>query len=146
MKPIQLQVTVTIGSETLTNLFDSLVKAVQQGTTQCQPTTVFKAVERPLEAAEGKPEPPRPKMTPLEASRNAHFGGQKPPEDMGLLVDSRQVAKMLGVSPRKLWQMHNSAEMPEPVRIGRAVRWCFEELRAWVNAGCPPKDKWAWRG
>ena len=137
--------TVAIGSESLNTFFNSLVKAIQDGTTQCRPTTVVKVVERPVEAvAEVKPEPPRPKMTPLEASRHAHFGGQKPPEDMGLLVDTRQVAKMLGVSPRKLWQMYNSGEMPSPTRIGRAVRWNYEELRAWVNAGCPPKGKWKW--
>jgi hypothetical protein len=40
--------------------------------------------------------------TRLRASRNALFAGQKPPEDKGLLIDSKQVAKLLKVSERTL--------------------------------------------
>jgi len=29
-----------------------------------------------------------------------------------------------------------------PVRLGRAVRWRAEELRAWVEKGCPPRARW----
>jgi len=62
--------------------------------------------------------------------------------DNKLLVDSRQVAKMLDVSPRKLWQMQDSGEMPAAVKIGRLVKWNSEELKGWVTAGCPPRDEW----
>jgi predicted DNA-binding transcriptional regulator AlpA len=80
------------------------------------------------------------KMTPQEASQHALLGGQKPPEDMALLIDSRKAAKLLNVSERKLWEMWNSGKMPKPARIGRVVRWGYEELRAWVAAGCPAQD------
>jgi predicted DNA-binding transcriptional regulator AlpA len=82
------------------------------------------------------------KMTPQEASQHALLGGQKPPEDMGLLIDSRKAAKLLNVSERKLWEMWNSGQMPKPARIGRVVRWGYEELRAWVAAGCPRQEEW----
>jgi excisionase family DNA binding protein len=88
--------------------------------------------------------PSAPRMTPYEASQHALFEGQKPPEDMGLLIDSRKAAKLLNVSERKLWEMWNSGKMPKPARIGRVVRWSYEELRAWVAAGCPVQGEWKW--
>jgi excisionase family DNA binding protein len=80
----------------------------------------------------------------LQASRNAIFAGQKPPEDKGLLTNSRQAAKLLGVSDRTLWGMWNAGKMPQPIRIGQVVRFGYEELRAWVNAGGPSQEKWEW--
>lgn len=76
----------------------------------------------------------------MAASQHAHFGGQKPPEDCGLLIDSREAAKMLRVSTRTLYTMYTTGTMPPPIRIGRAVRFAYEELLAWVNAGCPRVD------
>ncbi len=73
----------------------------------------------------------------LRASQNALFGGEEPPGDQGLLIDSRQAAKLLNVSPRTLWRMHNDGEMPQPIRIGRAVRWSLEALKKWIADGCP---------
>jgi excisionase family DNA binding protein len=77
------------------------------------------------------------KQARLRASQNAIFGGETPPEDQGLLIDSRQAAKLLKVSERTLWKMHHNDEMPQPIRIGRAVRWSLEALKRWVDAGCP---------
>jgi hypothetical protein len=37
----------------------------------------------------------------LQASRNAMYAGQKPPEDKGLLIDSREAAKLLGIPLRR---------------------------------------------
>lgn len=67
-----------------------------------------------------------------------------PPEDKGLLIDMKAAAKLLDLSERTVWGMANSGRMPKPIKIGRAVRWSHEELRAWVNAGCPPLDEWKW--
>lgn len=94
-----------------------------------------------LRAAQGVDEA---KERRLQASRNAIFAGEKPPEDKGLLINSRQAAKLLGIGERTLWRMWNSGEMPKPIRIGQAVRFSHEELRAWVNAGGPPQKKWKW--
>lgn len=76
-------------------------------------------------------------MRRLRASQNANFRGQKPPEDLGLLVDAKETAKLLNVSPRKLWGMYNSQQMPAPMRIGRTLRWSIEALKKWIEAGCP---------
>jgi len=83
----------------------------------------------------------------MKVSRNALFAGQKPPEDRGLLIDTNQVAKLLQVSARTVWKMEHAGEMPKAIRIGKAVRWGYEEIQEWVAAGCPAADQWttSWR-
>ena len=77
----------------------------------------------------------------LRVSQHALFAGQKPPEDKGLLIDNREAAKLLKVSERTLWRMWNEGKMPQPIHVGRAVRWSYEELKAWVDAGCPTRNE-----
>jgi excisionase family DNA binding protein len=77
----------------------------------------------------------------LQPSQNAIFGGQKPPDDQGLLIDSRQAAKLLKVSARTLWKLHHDGEMPPAIRIGRAVRWSLDVLKKWIDEGCPPSRR-----
>jgi excisionase family DNA binding protein len=103
--------------------------------------SLVELLKQALRAAQGVDEA---KERRLQASRNAIFAGQKPPEDQGLLIDSRQAAKLLGVSTRTLWGMWKAGKMPQPIRIGQAVRFGYEELRAWVDAGGPPQEEWVW--
>ena len=52
-----------------------------------------------------------------------------------LLVDPREAARMLTVSPRKLWAMtfEDSPGLPY-VRCGRLVRYSVDDLRRWIGA------------
>ena len=84
---------------------------------------------------------PMPKMTPLEASRHAHFGGKEPPEDRGLLIDGKEVARLLGVSPRTVWPLKDCGRMPKPIRIGTAARWSYEDIKEWIEQGCPSQRR-----
>jgi excisionase family DNA binding protein len=70
-------------------------------------------------------------------SRNTVFDGKQPATEKRLLVDSREAAKMLSVSTRTLWSLYNSGAMPNPIRIGRAIRFSYDALREWVDSGCP---------
>ena len=45
-------------------------------------------------------------------------------------------AAMLALGARTLWSNTNCRAIPSR-KIGRAVRYCPNELRAWVAAGCP---------
>jgi excisionase family DNA binding protein len=78
----------------------------------------------------------------LKASQNALFAGRKPPDDRGLSIDTNQAAKLLKVSPRTVWRMKHSGEMPKAIRIGKAVRWGYDEIKQWIDAGCPTPDEW----
>jgi predicted DNA-binding transcriptional regulator AlpA len=134
MKPITLQLSVTIEENSVATLVDLMAQVVNESVGQS-------AARQRLAVVEPSP---KPKMTPAEASQHALFAGQKPPEDRGLLIDTRQATKLLNLSSRTLWTMYHTGRMPQPIRIGRAIRWSLDELRAWVAEGCPSQDKWEW--
>lgn len=53
-----------------------------------------------------------------------------------LLISAKAAAAMLCIGPRTLWTLTNCGAIPSR-KIGRAVRYCPDELRAWIDAGCP---------
>jgi predicted DNA-binding transcriptional regulator AlpA len=65
-----------------------------------------------------------------------------------LLLDARQAAALCGVSPATWYRMAAAGCCPAPLRLSRGcVRWRSEELRRWVEAGCPDRRTWnAMRG
>ena len=48
------------------------------------------------------------------------------------LLDAKQTAKILAISPRKLWSLTNSGQIPH-VRIGRSVRYSIDDLIEWID-------------
>ncbi|MCA9055957.1 MAG: helix-turn-helix domain-containing protein [Planctomycetaceae bacterium] len=50
-----------------------------------------------------------------------------------LLLTAEQAAEALTISPRKLWELTNTGQLP-CVRIGRAVRYDRADLEAWIAA------------
>jgi predicted DNA-binding transcriptional regulator AlpA len=60
-----------------------------------------------------------------------------------LVVDARQLAKMLGASLRSIRTWDVAGKLPAPVRIGGRVFWRLNELRAWLDAGAPDRETWA---
>ena len=50
-----------------------------------------------------------------------------------LLWTSRQAAKALAISERKLWDLTNEGAIP-CIRIGRAVRYDPGDIRTWIDA------------
>ena len=59
-----------------------------------------------------------------------------------LLVSARRAATLCGKSLRT-WRTWDAAGwVPRPVRIGRSTLWRVDELRAWVAAGCPRRERW----
>jgi excisionase family DNA binding protein len=72
-----------------------------------------------------------------QPDQNPLFAGKKPPEDQGALIDSREVAKLLKLSPRKVARLIETEGIPAPIRIGRAVRWSLEVIHKWIADGCP---------
>ncbi len=49
-----------------------------------------------------------------------------------LLLTSREAAEALAISPRSLWSLTNSGELP-CVRMGRSVRYAPEDLQEWID-------------
>ena len=60
-----------------------------------------------------------------------------------LLLDVKAVAGVLSVGTRMIYSMMSSGELgPLPIRLGRRRLWRYEELAAWVHAGCPRRELW----
>ena len=56
-------------------------------------------------------------------------------EKTALLVDTKEAARMLAVSPRKLWAMTFEDQPGIPyVRCGRLVRYSVADLQRWIEA------------
>ena len=53
------------------------------------------------------------------------------------LLTVRQVAAMLGCSPRHVYRLADAGKMPGPVRLGVLVRWDRAAIESWLAAGCP---------
>ena len=52
-----------------------------------------------------------------------------------LLVDTREAARMLSVSPRKLWAMTFEEQPGLPyIRCGRLVRYSVADLQLWIKS------------
>jgi predicted DNA-binding transcriptional regulator AlpA len=60
--------------------------------------------------------------------------------DEPCLVTAVEVAKLLHVSTRTLWRLRSGGQMPQPVRLGGAVRWRIEDIKNWIAAGCPAEQ------
>ena len=71
----------------------------------------------------------------------------KIPEATGILIDTATTAKLLGISSRTLYRLNDEKATPEPVRIGgKIIRWRLAELLEWIEAGCPPRKFWNYKG
>lgn len=54
------------------------------------------------------------------------------------LLDVRAVAALLDCSPRHVYRLADSGQLPPPVRVGALVRWPRQTIADWIGAGCPP--------
>lgn len=56
-----------------------------------------------------------------------------------LLVNVKELAKLLSCSVRTSWRLNSSGKLPEPVRIGRSIRWLLPAIKEWISMGCPDR-------
>lgn len=61
---------------------------------------------------------------------------------MSDLLTVKDLSERLRISTRQCWKLLSSGRLPAPVRLGRSVRWRRDELLAWLEAGCPSRDRW----
>ncbi len=53
-----------------------------------------------------------------------------------LLIDAKAACGLLCMGERRLWMLSNCRAIPS-FKIGKSRRYCPDELRAWIRAGCP---------
>ena len=77
------------------------------------------------------------------SSKNAGMSTQPHSDELErLALTAADVARLLDISQRHLWALHSSGRLPQPIRLGRSVRWNAAELRNWLAAGAPERSKW----
>ena len=54
------------------------------------------------------------------------------PTKPALLLTPLEAAKALAISPRKLWGMTASGEIPS-IRLGRCLRYPADQLQRWID-------------
>lgn len=57
-----------------------------------------------------------------------------------LLLNSREVADLIGASPRTVVRLADAGRMPRPIKVGALTRWRRSELDSWIARGCPRID------
>ena len=62
-----------------------------------------------------------------------------------LLLKAREAAAVCGKSERSWRTWDAGGKIPRPIRIGRSTLWRYDELCAWVKAGCPDRKTWETR-
>lgn len=48
------------------------------------------------------------------------------------LLTAKELASVLDVSLRTIWRRRKDGSMPQPVRVGRSIRWRLLEVRQWI--------------
>jgi excisionase family DNA binding protein len=64
----------------------------------------------------------------------------KPLEPSPLMMTVDEVAEALGISTRQVWRLRSKGDIPEPLNIGRSVRWRRSDVLRWIEAGCPAAE------
>src|SRR5437016_2454373 len=67
---------------------------------------------------------------------------RSPHDGRSLLFTAAESAAAVRISVRQWWRLDAMGKVPAAVRIGRAKRWRAEELRRWVEKGCPDRITW----
>jgi excisionase family DNA binding protein len=57
------------------------------------------------------------------------------------LISIDELAQLLDLSTRSVWRLRSAGQLPEPVRLGGAVRWRLDEVKQWIADGCPARPK-----
>jgi predicted DNA-binding transcriptional regulator AlpA len=64
----------------------------------------------------------------------SHFDGPEPEQ---LLLNVKDVARVLGFSVRQIRRWDYDRRLPAPIKFNRRKRWRKSDIEAWVAAGCP---------
>lgn len=84
---------------------------------------------------EADPKTVTPSLSPVQADKSNSVEA--------VLLSAEQTAELLGgFSQSHLWQLHSQGRIPKPVKLGRRTLWVRAELLAYVEAGCPNRQRW----
>jgi len=59
-----------------------------------------------------------------------------------LTITAKELALVLGISPRQVWRLNAMGKLPKPIRLGGSVRWKISEIADWIDSDCPDLQTW----
>jgi predicted DNA-binding transcriptional regulator AlpA len=78
---------------------------------------------------------------PLKLHEDSQTPAAPPPIE-ALLVPAAVAGRMCGRSEASWWRDYAARRIPAPVRLGGRTLWRVQELREWVDFGCPDNKAW----
>lgn len=67
------------------------------------------------------------------------------PELTLLAVRGEKAARLLDISGQSFRRLDLAGQLPKPVHLGKCRRWVVADLKAWLDAGSPPRHQWELR-
>ena len=58
------------------------------------------------------------------------------------LLTIGDLAKRLRISIRQTRKLKAEGSLPNPIRLGRSIRWRASEIAEWIQANCPCRAVW----
>jgi predicted DNA-binding transcriptional regulator AlpA len=62
------------------------------------------------------------------------------------LITAEVLASWMQISKRTLQRYLLTGKVLRPMRIGRGLRWRVDEVRKWIDSGCPSMLDWERKG
>src|SRR6516225_1714104 len=84
----------------------------------------------------------RPLGSPMTSIADTSPSNPSPPAIESLLVPANVAGPLCGRSEASWWRDHAAKRIPAPIRLGGRTLWRVQELREWVEAGCPDRKTW----
>jgi predicted DNA-binding transcriptional regulator AlpA len=57
-----------------------------------------------------------------------------------VLISADDLAALMQISTRTLWRLLSAKQVPKPIRLGGSTRWRLDQVRKWIEQGCPPQE------
>ena len=61
----------------------------------------------------------------------------KLPENSGILIDTKTLAKLLSISKAHLYRLQAEEALLAPIQVGHVKRWRLTEIIEWIGSGVP---------
>lgn len=69
--------------------------------------------------------------------RNATVAECSTADEVSCMLTTKDLCARLQLSKRTISRMISSGDIPEPIYIGRNVRWRVGDIEQWIEQGCP---------
>ena len=83
-----------------------------------------------------------PEVLPVAPPTDRQNQSVTPDAGPPLAYTANDLSTLLKCSKRHIAALNSSGRLPRPIRLGRSIRWRADEIREWLAAGAPSRDRW----